>query len=170
MIIDLTSLKGSSLDLNLTFAPETIDLRGEDIKLVSAVELKGRLLKGSIGVTIEGEIAAAAVIECTRCLKPIEQKLQLSFKSEYVTAENFTAAKEAELQAGDLDATVYEGDAIDLAELVREQILLSIPEQIFCMENCRGLCEKCGANRNLLDCNCIEKDVDPRWSGLKNLR
>ncbi len=170
MIIDLTSLKSSSLDLNFTFAPETIDLEGEDAKLISAVELQGRLLKGSVGVTIAGEIAAAVEIECTRCLKAVERKLPVSFNSEYITAENFTAAKEAELQINDLDATVYEGDKIDLTELVREQILLNIPEQIFCAGTCRGLCEKCGANRNLLDCNCIEKDVDPRWSALKNLR
>ena len=170
MIIDLTNLKSSSLELNFAFAPETIDLEGEDAKLISAVELKGRLLRGSIGVTVEGEIVAAVETECTRCLKAVEKKLSVSFKSEYITAENFTAAKEAELQANDLDATVYEGDAIDLTELVREQILLNIPEQAFCKEDCRGLCEKCGANRNLLDCNCIEKDVDPRWSSLKNLR
>jgi uncharacterized protein len=68
-----------------------------------------------------------------------------------------------------LDVAVYEGDKIDLGELVREQIILNQPEQVFCREDCKGLCEKCGANRNLIDCKCEEKEIDPRWAALKNL-
>ncbi|MGH7783338.1 MAG: DUF177 domain-containing protein, partial [Candidatus Binatia bacterium] len=54
-------------------------------------------------------------------------------------------------------------------EVVREQILLDLPDQVFCTENCRGLCPKCGANRNLIDCKCEEDNVDPRWAALNNL-
>jgi uncharacterized protein len=57
-----------------------------------------------------------------------------------------------------------------LTELVREQILLAVPEQVFCREDCKGLCLKCSANRNLIDCNCEEKEIDPRWAALKNLK
>jgi uncharacterized protein len=46
---------------------------------------------------------------------------------------------------------------------------LNLPEQVFCREDCRGLCAKCGANRNATDCGCEEKEIDPRWAGLKNL-
>ena len=69
-----------------------------------------------------------------------------------------------------MDVSVIEGFEIDLTELVREQILLNLPEQVFCREDCKGLCEKCGANRNLINCNCEEKEIDPRWSALKNLK
>ncbi len=170
MIVDLTSLEKSVLAFDLSFPPEAFDLESNEAKLKNAVEARGKLTKRIVQVDVEGEISVTIEVECTRCLKPSEKKLHIAFKSEFVTAENFTAAKEAELQERDLDVTVYEGDEIDLTELVREQILLNLPEQVFCVENCRGLCEKCGANRNLLDCNCIEKDVDPRWSALKSLK
>ena len=170
MIVDLTSLEKSVLDFNFSLAPETIDLEREDAKLISAVETKGKLTKGIVALTVEGEISTVAGMECTRCLQPVEHKLHIPFKTEFITAENYTAAKESELHEQDLDTAVYEGDKIDLSEIAREQILLNLPEQIFCTENCRGLCEKCGANRNLLDCNCIEREIDPRWSALKNLK
>jgi len=65
---------------------------------------------------------------------------------------------------------VFEGDELDLTELVREQILLNLPEQTFCNPDCKGLCPKCGQNRNLIDCNCEENETDPRWAALKNLK
>ncbi len=170
MIVDLDNLRKSSLDLNATLAAEMIDLDSESAQLKSAVKLKGKLTRSIVSVTIEGEINCAIGTECTRCLQEVERELNIPFKTEFVTAENYTAAKEAELQENDLDVTIYEGDKIDLSELAREQILLNIPEQIFCREDCRGLCEKCGANRNLLNCKCIEKEVDPRWAALKNLK
>ncbi len=170
MIVDLTNLEKSALDLNYSFAPETIGLDADDAKLKSSVELKGKLRKSIVETTIEGEITAVIEIECTRCLQSVESKLQIPFKSGFVAAEHFTAAKEAELQRDDLDITIFEGDKINLSEVVREQILLALPEQVFCREDCRGLCEKCGANKNLIDCKCIEKESDPRWAALKNMK
>ena len=61
-------------------------------------------------------------------------------------------------------------ESLDLKEIIREQILLNLPEQVFCTPDCKGLCPKCGANRNLIDCNCNETEIDPRWAALKNLR
>jgi uncharacterized protein len=69
-----------------------------------------------------------------------------------------------------LEIAILESNNIDVAELVREQILLNLPEQVFCAEDCKGLCPQCGANRNLIDCKCEEKEIDPRWAALKNLK
>lgn len=170
MVVDLNSLESSVLEFNFALLPESIDLEVEGAALKSAVKVKGKLAKGIAQVDVAGEIFADAVIECARCLQPIERKLEIPFTAEFVSAEHYTAAKEAKLRGNDLDVSVFEDDKIDLTELVREQILLNLPEQIFCREDCKGLCEKCGANRNLVDCNCIETEVDPRWSALKNLK
>ena len=170
MIIDLIALRESPFEFEFSLAPEEIDLESNDAKLKSAAKLKGKLTQHIAQTNVEGVIRAELEIECTRCLQPIETDAEFAFNAAFVTPENFTEAKEAELNANDLDVSVFEGDKIDLTELVREQILLNLPEQVFCKEDCRGLCEKCGANRNLIDCNCIEKEVDPRWAALKNLK
>lgn len=170
MVIDLFNLEKSPFEFESEIAAAEIDLKGENFRLKDAVKVKGTLSQHIAQIDVEGEIAAVIEVECVRCLQPIDDFLQAEFKVAYVTPENYTQAKEAELGANDLDAAIFAGDKIDLIELAREQILLNAPEKIFCREDCRGLCEKCGANRNLINCNCEEKEIDPRWSALKNLK
>ncbi len=170
MIIDLITLRDSPHEFEFSFAPEEIDLDSEYAELKNAVRVKGKLTKHIAQTDVAGTISAELKLECSRCLQKIDNDLEFAFEAAFVTPENFTASKEAELNANDLDVSVIEGNEIDLTELVREQILLNLPEQVFCREDCKGLCEKCGANRNLIDCNCKEKEIDPRWAALKNLK
>ncbi len=170
MIIDLITLRESPFEFEVSLAPEEIDLDSDEAKLKNAASVKGLLTRHIAQIDVEGTIFAPLEIDCSRCLQAIDKDLEVNFHAAFVTPENFTEAKEAELNADDLDVSILEGNEIDITELVREQILLNLPEQVFCRENCKGLCEKCGANRNLIDCKCIEKEVDPRWSALKNLK
>src|SRR5215213_1252628 len=97
-----------------------------------------------------------------------------------IEVENLTAAaqpfahtyrpEEVELQAEDLILSAYEGDAVDLDELVREQILLALPSRHLCREDCKGLCQRCGANLNNGPCSCEQGEVDPRWAALADLK
>ncbi|MBP1654290.1 MAG: hypothetical protein H6Q28_846, partial [Bacteroidetes bacterium] len=57
---------------------------------------------------------------------------------------------------------------IDLAEDVRQTLMLSVPLKLLCAEDCRGLCPTCGANRNTAGCDCREDEPDSRWEQLKN--
>lgn len=169
MIIDLITLGNSPRQFEFRLAPDDIDLDGE-AKLKDAVQVRGVLTKHIAQIDATGTIDTELELECTRCLQKIDNKIEIEFSVAFVTAENYTKAKEAEINTEDLDVSLIEGNEIDLAELVREQLLLNLPEQVFCKEDCKGLCEKCGANRNLIDCKCIEKEIDPRWSALKNLK
>ncbi|HEY8559886.1 MAG TPA: DUF177 domain-containing protein [Pyrinomonadaceae bacterium] len=171
MIIDLITLENSPREFDFELAPEQIDLDGdEEARLKTPARVTGKLTRRIAQTDVEGTIDAELEIECTRCLQKIDKKFEIPFRAAFVAPENYTQAKEAELNAEDLDVSVLEGNEIDLKELVREQILLNLPEQIFCREDCQGLCEKCGANRNLINCNCLEEEVDPRWAALKNLK
>ncbi len=96
--------------------------------------------------------------------------LAFGFEAVYVPSEELLSEGEAELEADDLDVDVLDADQMDMREVVREQLLLNLPDQIFCKEDCKGLCQKCGANLNLIDCSCKETEIDPRWAALKNLK
>lgn len=170
MIVDLTATENLILPFDFEIRPDEIDLEDEPLTLKKSVKAAGEIKKGIVQTDVKGSISAEVALECTRCLQTIEQNLEIPIEAAFVTQDNYTSAKEAELNAEDLDISVFEGDKIDMTELVREQILLNLPEQVFCKEDCKGLCEKCGANRNLIDCKCIEKEVDPRWAALKNLK
>lgn len=170
MIIDLITLEKSPYEFDVRLAPEEIELDSEETVLKTPAHLTGKLTKHIAQTEIKGNIEAALEIECSRCLQKIDKNFDITFHAAFVSPEYYTQEKEAELNAEDLDVSVLEGHEIDLTELVREQILLNLPEQVFCKEDCKGLCEKCGANRNLINCNCLENEVDPRWAALKNLR
>jgi len=170
MIVDVASLKDAQTSFNLSIAPDQIDLEGERVKLKNAVKVEGKLKRGIAQTDVQGRISAEIESECNRCLQSAEMSLEFPFDAVFVTAENYTQEKEAQLGADDLEVSVFEGDKIDLTELVREQILLNLPTQVLCREDCQGLCQKCGANLNLIDCNCEEEEIDPRWAVLKNLK
>ena len=75
----------------------------------------------------------------------------------------------AELADGDLDLYGYEGEEIDLAPMLREQFVLSVPLAPLCAEACKGLCPHCGVDRNLEACSC-EPPLDPRLMALKDIK
>ncbi len=170
MIVDVTTLKDRQTDFDFTVSSNEIDLEDETAKLIGDVKVEGKLTKGIVETEVEGRISGRIEVECTRCLQPVETNLDFPFEASFVAPENYTQEKEAELRSDDLEVALFEGDKIDLTELAREQILLNLPTQIFCREDCKGLCEKCGENRNLIDCNCEKHEADPRWSALKNLK
>lgn len=167
MIINTAELVGGEKDFRFASQP---DLEEETVRLKQAAEVTGKLRKGLVQIDVTGEIKADAEVDCTRCLSAFDAKLEIPFKVAYVTPENYTQAEESEIKNEDLEIAIYENEEINLDELVREQILLNLPTQAFCKENCKGLCEKCGANKNVKSCDCEEKEIDPRWSALKNLK
>jgi uncharacterized protein len=59
---------------------------------------------------------------------------------------------------------------MELADSVKEQVLLAAPVKVVCRESCKGLCPKCGKNLNEGDCGCSTVVTDPRWDALKDLK
>lgn len=149
---------------------EAIDLDGESFRLTRPVRFDGRFLGSDAKIEVRGRILAGLEVDCTRCLTAFDQDVDFDFRSVYVNSEHETAAAETELGDEDLDESLVEGDEIDLNETIREQLLLAVDEKQFCREDCRGLCERCGANLNLYECRCGEDEIDPRWKALGNLQ
>ncbi len=170
MIVDVTTMKDARTSFDFSIEAAQIDLESETERVVNAVRVQGQIKKGIVQTDVEGRISTDVEVECSRCLQPNGKSLDFPFSAAFVTAENYTREREAEVNIENLEVSIYAGDKIDLTELVREQILLNLPEQVFCREDCRGFCQKCGANRNLIDCSCEEKEIDPRWAALKNLK
>lgn len=170
MIIDLTRIEGEPFPFDAKIAADQIDLGSDYARLNGDVSVKGELMKHIAQTDVRGEIDTKIEIDCTRCLQPVAQDLKIRFDVDFVTPEFDATARETELNQGDLETAVFAGDELDLTELVREQILLNMPEQTFCDPDCKGLCPKCGQNRNLINCNCEENETDPRWAALKDLK
>lgn len=170
MIIDLANIGTSRKVIELTFDPADIDLEGENVVLSGPTRLNGETERVAGRAHIRGTIDADVSTDCTRCLEPVAKHLDISFDDVFVEASAEDTRTEAEIADEALDEALVEGGTIDMAEVVREQILLAMPVQVFCRDDCKGLCPQCGGNRNLIDCKCADDGVDPRWAALRNLK
>lgn len=103
---------------------------------------------------------------CSRCLTSIHDRLTVT------TSEQYTESRPADDPGDDqfLDSFPIENGQIDLAPMVRESLLLAIPDAPLCRDDCRGLCPVCGADLNVTTCDCDTTIRDDRWSVLDQLR
>lgn len=173
MRIELASLEGGKGDFAHAYGPDELDLQDEWIHLRVPPVVSGQIRQDGQRVKVDGKVTAQLQLECDRCLKPIEFPVSSRFSLKYVTREDYQAQQAAEptieLAEEDLDVSVFDGDAIDLDELVREELLLAVPTHLLCRQDCKGVCPVCGGDRNVTDCQCGNEEIDPRWAGLKEL-
>lgn len=107
---------------------------------------------------------------CARCLDSFVRNMKAEFTTTLRPKPDRPLAPEMELTREDLETEFYEGEEIDLTNLLQDQVLLTLPPKVLCKEDCRGLCPKCGKNLNREVCQCADKDLDPRWAALKSFR
>jgi uncharacterized protein len=122
-------------------------------------------------IRIRGHLKVKMRAECDRCLEPAEFPLDADFDLFYrpaVQAER--EEEEVEIDAGETEIAFYEGDGIELRDVLREFVVLAMPMQKICRPDCLGICPVCGQNRNLAACQCEVKPVDDRWAALKKLQ
>lgn len=170
MATDLTNLAGSDGSFDKGLEPGTLGLADENIEFSGPVQVKGNIRREAAGTSVSGTIEADASIACTRCAAAVEHKFSIPFDVRYTGDDEVDVqAESSEVDAAELDAAVIPESGLTLEELVREQILLSLPMQFFCRPDCKGVCTICGGNRNLIDCKCIDNEIDPRWAALKKL-
>ncbi len=112
------------------------------------------------GLYAKGRLFAKLHSECVRCLDAFDLRVTSRFSELFVyPPEN---APEGAFTVGD---DIH----VDLAPLVREDMLLSVPMQTLCRPDCQGLCPQCGQNWNEGACNCRDDEIDPRMAALAQL-
>jgi uncharacterized protein len=167
--IELGSLEGAKTTFAHNYAEGELALGEDRLSLVQPPTVTGVIRREDRRAHVKGRAVARVQVECDRCLKLIELPIDSRFKLEYVTQEDYQAQQAIELTEDDLDLTVFDGEVIDVDALVTEEILLAVPDHILCKDDCKGICPRCGADRNSVDCGCETAEVDPRWAGLKEL-
>ena len=170
MIIDLTSVVARPKAIETSFSPDEIDLEIDGSKLAGDARFRGETERVDDKAHVRGTIDAGVLVDCTRCLVPVARKFEIAFDDIFVDPVDAPAEIEVILDPEALDESIAIDGKIDIIEVVREQIILALPDQVYCKDDCKGLCPECGSNRNLIDCRCIEEEIDPRWSALKDLR
>jgi uncharacterized protein len=129
-------------------SPIALDLRLEAV-------MEGVLVSGIARVHVEGE--------CSRCLDPVEDDLEVELQELFAyddEDDDLPAADEGE------EVSRLEGDLLDLEPVVRDAVVLSLPFGPLCRDDCPGLCPDCGARLADDPGHDHGEKIDPRWAGL----
>ena len=159
ILVDEIPVEG--LDLKITDTIKGLDSTGENIIFKEPVTLKANVKRIGSKIVVKGVIKTLVQLECGRCLEDFLCHVDEDFTATFLPADQRPKEPDLELESDDLDVSFYEGKVIDLSELVREEILLSIPMNPLCRVNCRGVCPECGKNLNEGKCYC--PGSDHRW-------
>ena len=140
--------------------------------LTREVDVSGALVRSNQDFRASGRIRSQIQLFCSRCLEPFPFEIDSRFSCSYIPRpEENSLDSEVELKAADIEIEFYEDNKIDLAQMVYDQIMLSLPILRLCKEDCKGICPQCGNNLNKTHCDCDDgKDVDPRFAVLKSLK
>ncbi len=121
---------------------------------------------------IDGHITAQVTQCCSRCLKNFAttRNIALHFSARRLSAEQMPSVAATMLDTHP-DELVLSEDELDLGELILQEIVLDLPLQPLCHDDCPGLCPRCGGLRGSDECRCgEEKAIDPRWQKLLGMR
>jgi uncharacterized protein len=185
MRVNIDEIKDRGLDRAWDFTREQVDeiVRGDraGYRASAPAHVEAHLERLSRRVMLKARSRAGLAAPCSRCLAPVEVQVPVDFALTLVPedeqAEDAAPGDDQGKRrvAGSfhgklVDEESYRGKEIDLDPLVREQLLLALPEYPLCREDCRGLCSACGQNLNEKDCGCERHVPDPRWAALEKFR
>ncbi|MBV9574731.1 MAG: DUF177 domain-containing protein [Acidobacteriales bacterium] len=178
MLIEIRELELHAIDFKEDFAPGVIDF-GPDLRQQGTLHASGQaqLVEERHGknsrikdIRLTGELTTAIMLDCARCLEPVERNLRHRFDLLYRPQGADAGRPELSVTTVEAEIGYYEGEGLLLEDALREQVLLALPVKVICREDCKGLCPHCGQNLNGGQCSCAEPMEDPRWSALKDIR
>lgn len=153
---------GSLLDVHTVVpAPGDLGIAVIGVPSGSLVRLDLRLESVVEGVLVTGTAAVQLAGECVRCLEPLADQLEADLTELFVYPGHETGGE------GDEEVGRIEHDHLDLEPVLRDQVVLELPFQPVCREDCRGLCPVCGASLNADPDHTHDDAADARWAVLE---
>ncbi len=154
---------GSMREMTLTEpAPADLGIEVLGVAEGSPVELDLRLEAVMEGVLVTGTARATLTGECARCLEPLVDEIDVRFQELFVYEDHASDDEEDEV-------STLQDDLVDLEPLLRDAVVLALPFQPLCRDDCPGLCTECGARLADDPDHAHDAAIDPRWAALTEL-
>lgn len=168
-VIDLVHRPGAMRSVTRTVsAPGRL---GTDVVSVpdgAEVELQVSLESVSEGIWVSGTATSQAHGECGRCLDPVTLDVNAPLQALYVNPADARDLGEGSDEDQGADVLEFDGETIDLEQLVRDAVVEQLPFTPLCDPDCPGLCDQCGV-RFADDPDHVHDVIDPRWASLQSL-
>ena len=174
MIIDLKSIpcEGTkAFEFTLDgdwWAPEKNYDQIEAIE--SPINVKIEIYRVGKKFVLKGVFKGALRVICDRCLDIYNQEVKSDFNSFLIPAPEDKEKVELELMEDDMEVVFIHDDQLNLHDIIKEQLYLSLPIKCLCSSNCLGLCAKCGCNLNTGSCKCLMGQGHPGFAILNKIK
>jgi uncharacterized protein len=155
--VELLRRPGSTKDIDVVVAAEDFEFNDSRID-GTPIHVRLHLEALSDGIAVSGSATAQWHGECKRCLAPVHESAEIEIDELY------------QVTVTDPDAFPIDADQLMLLPMVRENILIAVPQFLLCRPDCKGLCPQCGADLNEGECSCAAPVVDDRWAALEDLK
>jgi uncharacterized protein len=178
MEFKVSELEREPIEFDLELPPGAVDF-GEEAEQDGPLATSGRaeVIHEHRGpkdivadIRLRGQFAGKVRVPCARCVEPVRIPLAAEFDLIFRPVGADSDAPERSITAPETEIGYYQKNSLALEDVLREQVLLALPVRTLCKPGCKGLCPRCGANRNLQPCTCEQGPSDPRWEALSGLR
>ncbi|MBE3587188.1 MAG: DUF177 domain-containing protein [Thermoanaerobacteraceae bacterium] len=166
MHIDVSKIKaspGERMHLELEAPLPSLEAGGERVEFTGPARASLEVSNTGKALRVEGRVKAQLRPQCARCLEPFTLPVETEISETYYPEGGGEAGPEEREEW-----IPFSGDMLDITPEVLKSLMLVLPMRFVCREDCRGLCPRCGQNRNLASCDCPVEDVDPRLAVLKD--
>lgn len=173
MIVDLRTIPEGTRSFHFVLEEDWWGSDGQRDQIQgidTPVQVKIELYKAGDKYVLDGALSGGLQVVCDRCLEAYHRELRTAFRVFLALPLPETDQTEIELAEKDLEIDFIRGEEIDLDEIIREQIYLSLPMKSLCSQNCQGLCPVCGSNLNAGNCKCHREQGHPAFLKLKNVK
>ena len=141
-----------------------------NLKLLRPINVVLNLNRCPDHIRITGKIEGSLGVSCHRCLGRFRLPLNEPVDIYLVADARVPKAEEKELVPDELAYEFFDGEVVEVDQLVAEQIFLALPVKVLCREDCRGICPGCGANLNEEACRCKAGSTQSPFAKLKLIK
>jgi uncharacterized protein len=167
MFVNLTDVlinEGKEVSMQIETELTQVSIGGESFRVISKTPIRftfTNIGKGRARIEGAGEISFA--MKCDRCLKPVEEKLNLSFSREVFAPDAVSETSDAD------DQQFMDGYQLNVDDLLTNEIVINWPMKVLCKPDCKGICRQCGKDLNTGTCGCDTFVPDPRMAVIKDI-
>ena len=175
LVIDLHTINSTPKEYVASFNESwwEEDPSGQVLGLASSVDLSVEIYKTKGNkFVVDGSLRGKLCLNCDRCLNKYIEDIASDFRLFFLIASDDENEKDnLKISDIDLDFDLAIDGKIDLSEIAREQIFITIPMKCLCADTCKGICHSCGKNLNFEQCDCSKiKSGRPVFSILDSLK
>ncbi|NLZ82019.1 MAG: DUF177 domain-containing protein [Clostridiales bacterium] len=168
MLINLSELlpnEGKIKEVIADFEPKVFSTKLDDYEIIDKKPINFILTTvDKKTILVEAKVELSLIIPCDRCLEPVKRGFNIKINREVDMAVTDL------LEEDKLDQTNFmSGNNLDVNKIIHNEILLDLPMKVLCDENCKGICNRCGANLNHGTCDCDITELDPRMAVIRDI-